>query len=153
MALDAGADDYIAKPLNPEELLIRVRLALRHRLPVGSKAVVACGSLAIDLIERRVSMNGKILHLSPNEYKILGALAEQSGRVVSCQHLLRLIRRTVTQRGKNYIRQYIAIIRRKLSSETACCIINVRGVGYQLLLQSQPGETGGNLDKGNSIKA
>lgn len=137
-ALDNGADDYIAKPLNPDELLVRVRLALRHHLPAGSKPVVVCGGLVIDLLEQQVTMNDITLNLSPTEYRILGVLAGQQGKVVSCQQLLQATRGSVTKSGKTYIRQYIAQIRRKLNgTDNACYIINVQGVGYQLLLQPE----------------
>ncbi|BBB90895.1 MAG TPA: response regulator transcription factor [Methylomusa anaerophila] len=136
MALNGGADDYLAKPLNPDEFLLKVRLALRHHIFAGGKSVVVCGDLVIDLLKQRVVVDGTSLYLSPMEYRILGILAGQQGRVLSCQYLLQAVGRPFTLAGEKYIRQYIAQIRCKLNGNVLDRYINtVPGFGYQLRLQ------------------
>lgn len=133
--LDAGADDYVTKPFNTDELLARVRTCLRHRRagPADS-ARFAIGDLLIDLDRRQVVRNGEEIHLTPKEYELLAELAQQAGRVLTHAHLLRAVWGLAHQDDVEYLRVTVRALRRKLERNPGqpTLIRNEPGVGYRL---------------------
>ena len=135
-ALDAGADDYLTRPLAAGEFLARVRVALRHgrarRGPHGGQ--LAIGELRMDLLSREVSLRGSRLALTPTDYKLLALLARNLGRVVAHQQLLHEAWGP-NARDPHYLRVYMARLRRKLDPERRGVryIVTEAGVGYRLL--------------------
>ena len=132
-ALDLGADDYVAKPLGVEELLARLRTALRHGVQSrGSEPVVRTGDLTLDLGRRTVSRGGREIALSPKEYDLLSELALNLGRTVGHAALLRAVwgsERTDVQ----YLRVYVGQLRRRLGEPADGPLIRSEaGVGYRL---------------------
>ena len=134
-ALDAGADDYLTKPFGLDELLARLRAALRHAVQVGgSEPIVRTGPLAIDLAARIVRRGGAEIDLSPKEFEILALLAGQLGKVVRHRDILKAVwgsERTDIQ----YLRVYIAQLRAKLEPNAArpSLLVSDPGVGYRLM--------------------
>lgn len=128
-ALDLGADDYVTKPFGVEELLARIRAALRHGVQArGSAPVVRTGALEIDLGRRLVTLAGAPVALSPKEYDLLAELALNLGRPVPHAALLAAV--WGSERADiQYLRVYIGQLRAKLGAEA---IESVPGVGYRL---------------------
>lgn len=135
-ALDLGADDYVTKPFDTEEVLARVRTALRHRLSVEAEApVVRIGEVEIDLVARLVRSSGQEVHLTPKEFGFIAELAKHPGRVVTHVQLLRSIWGPGHERDVEYLRVAARGVRRKLETGIATSAIrNEPGVGYRLLL-------------------
>lgn len=134
-ALDAGADDYVTKPFGLEELLARLRAALRHAVQsAGSPPLVQTGSLEIDLAARVVRRHGREVDLSPKEFDIISKLAAQLGKVVRHQDLLS----AVWGSGRadiQYLRVYVGQLRAKLEDTPSepRLIVSDPGVGYRLM--------------------
>ena len=138
-ALDAGADDYIVKPFSAAELSARVRAALRRR--AGAEPFVL-GDLAIDHAQRRVSVAGRAVRLTPKEYELLRILSLNAGRVVTYDSLLRQVWGNGNGNGDGDgapVRDFAKKLRRKLGDDAAnpAYIVNERGVGYRM---PRPGE-------------
>jgi two-component system KDP operon response regulator KdpE len=133
-ALDLGADDYVDKPFSIDELMARVRAAQR-RLEAGASAsaVVAAGEVSIDLGQRKVSLAGDEVKVSPKEFELLRALAEHSGQVVTQRRLL-LSGWGDPTADPQYLRTYIALLRQKLEADPSepRIIVTEPGVGYRL---------------------
>lgn len=132
-ALDLGADDYITKPFNTEELLARVRAALRHRLPAGRKTIVL-GEVTIDLERRLVHRAGHPVHLSPKEYAMLAELASHVGKVLTHGHLLGAVWGPAHRDDVEYLRVAARALRQKLEANPSqpTLLINEPGIGYRL---------------------
>lgn len=134
-ALDLGADDYVTKPFDTEEVLARIRTALRHRLSNEAAApVVRLRDIEIDLVARLVRKAGAEVHLTPKEYGFLAELARHPGRVVTHAQMLRSVWGAGHERDVEYLRVAARGVRKKLEGEGAApsLIRNEPGVGYRL---------------------
>jgi two-component system KDP operon response regulator KdpE len=132
-ALDLGADDYVTKPFDSEEVLARIRSALRHRLSATAQApVVVVGGIEIDLAARMVRKDGAEVHLAPKEYGVLAQLAQHPGRVITHAHLLRSVWGPGHEGDIEYLRVAARGIRKKLDDADLSIIRNEPGVGYRL---------------------
>jgi len=134
-ALDLGADDYVIKPFDSEELHARLRTALRHRLSAETRvAKIILGDVEIDLAARLVTRSGEEIHLTPKEYGMLAELAKHPGRVITHTHLLRAVWGPGHEHDVEYLRVAARGIRRKLETDPASPVLlrNEPGVGYRL---------------------
>ncbi len=134
-ALDAGADDYIVKPFGAEELLARVRAALRHRLQQkGLGPTFRLGDLAVDFLARKVTMAGAEVKLSKREFDLLRLLAEHAGKVMTHRQLLVAVWGEAHRDDVEYLRVYVRQLRTKLGDDPADprWIETEPGVGYRL---------------------
>lgn len=132
-ALELGADDYVTKPFGMNELVARIRVALRHRLQQqGEKPVFHTGDLSVDLVKRIVKVAGKEVKLSPKEYDILRLLVQHSGKVLTHQFLLDRVWGGSTD--VQYLRVYVRQLRQKIerTPEQPQYITTETGVGYRL---------------------
>ena len=130
-ALEAGAADYIAKPFSPTELVARVRAALRRH---AEPEPFVLGDLAIDYEQRRVTVRGKVVDLTPTEYELLRVLSLDAGRIVTFDTLQRRIWAKRENADANLVRIFVRHLRRKLGDSAAspAYIFNQRGVGYRM---------------------
>ncbi len=134
---DAGADDYVAKPFQMEELLARLR-ALIRRAAGHATSVIECGPLAIDTRAGRVSVNGEPIKLTGHEYKLIAYLAHERGRVVSRTELTEHIYDQDFDRDSNTIEVFVGRLRRKLGNGL---IVTERGLGYRLVDDAEQPES------------
>jgi two-component system, OmpR family, KDP operon response regulator KdpE len=135
-ALDLGADDYVTKPFDTEEVLARIRTALRHRLSAEAEMpVVRIGAIEIDLGARLVKKGGEEVHLTRKEFGFLAELAKHPGRVVTHSQLLRTVWGPGHEHDVEYLRVAARGVRRKLEDDPAMpsAIRNEPGVGYRLM--------------------
>lgn len=134
-ALDIGADDYVSKPFDSEEVLARIRTALRHQLRSHTQTpVVRFGDVEVDLSARIVRRGEDEVHFTPKEYEFLAELAKSPGRVVTHTHLLRTIWGPGHDTDVEYLRVAARNIRRKLERDPSQPVLlrNEPGVGYRL---------------------
>jgi two-component system KDP operon response regulator KdpE len=137
-ALDAGADDYIEKPFGVSELLARVRANMRRQQTLregGESASVTIGDVEIDLAARVVTKAGAVVHLTPIEFRLLGVLVANAGRVLTHRHLLREVWGPSHVEDNHYLRVFMANLRHKLESDPAQpkMLLTETGVGYRLV--------------------
>jgi two-component system, OmpR family, KDP operon response regulator KdpE len=135
-ALDLGADDYLTKPFGMDELLARIRVALRHRAgTTGESPIVRVGDIAIDLARRVVTRGGDRIHLTPTEWQLLAQLARNADKVLTHRMLLERVWGPMATEEPQYLRVYINQLRRKLEADPADprVLITEPGVGYRLL--------------------
>ncbi len=135
LALDLGADDYVSKPFGINEVLARVRVALRHSAQVqsGTEPVFAAGPLSVDFARRLVQVNGQEVKLTPTEYDLLKALIKNAGKIMTRQMLLTQVWGTGYGSEAHYLHVYIGQLRRKIEPDPAHprFILTISGVGYR----------------------
>ena len=137
-ALDLGADDYITKPFGTDELLARIRTALRHSLMRKSSSASVrqfhCDTLSIDFERRLVTLEGAPVHLTQNEYKIVSLLALNAGKVITYDMLLKELWGPGVSENNQMLRVHMANIRRKLEKDPAepRYLFTEVGVGYRM---------------------
>jgi two-component system KDP operon response regulator KdpE len=136
-AFDLGVDDYLTKPFGVQELLARVRVALRHaELSSGTPApVFESGELRVDLERRLVLRQGNEVHLTPTEYKLLATLVRHAGKVLTHRQLLHEVWGANYEHQTHYLRVYMAQLRYKLERDSARprILLTEPGVGYRLV--------------------
>ena len=132
-ALDLGADDYVTKPFGMDELLARIRAALRHQLQAqGERPVFKLGDLWVDLVRRVVKFGGEELKLSPKEYELLRIMVQHAGKVLTHKFLLNQLWSTPVD--PQYLRVYVRQLRDKIEPDPSRphYILTETGVGYRL---------------------
>ena len=132
-ALDLGADDYLTKPFGMDELLARMRAALRHQLQVqGERQVFRSGDLSVDLVRRIVKTGDKDVKLSPKEYELLRVLVQHAGKVLTHRFLLKELWDELTD--AQYLRVYVRQLRQKIEAdpERPQFVLTETGIGYRL---------------------
>ena len=137
-ALDLGADDYVTKPFGMDELLARMRAALRHQLQVhGERPIFRTGDLAVDLVRRIVRVGDKEVKLSPKEYELLRVLVQHAGKVLTHKFLLGELWDNLTD--AQYLRVYVRQLRQKIEAdpERPQYILTETGIGYRLRAPEQ----------------
>jgi two-component system KDP operon response regulator KdpE len=132
-ALDLGADDYVTKPFGMDELLARMRAALRHQLQVhGERPVFNTGDLSVDLVRRIVKVRNQEVKLSPKEYDLLRLLVQHAGKVLTHKYLLGELWDEITD--AQYLRVYVRQLRQKIEidPERPQHVMTETGIGYRL---------------------
>ena len=132
-ALDLGADDYVTKPFGMEELLARIRAALRHQLHLqGERPVFKVGDLSVDLVRRVVKVADKVVKLSPKEYDLLRVLVQHAGKVLTHKFLLNQL--WAVPIDAQYLRVYVRQLRQKIEPDPTRpqYILTETGIGYRL---------------------
>ena len=132
-ALDFGADDYVTKPFGMDELLARMRAALRHQLQVqGERPIFRLGELSVDLVRRVVKVGEREVKLSPKEYDLLRVLVQHAGKVLTHKFLMKELWSELTD--SQYLRVYVRQLRQKIEAdpERPHYVLTETGIGYRL---------------------
>lgn len=134
-ALDEGADDYVTKPFDLEELFARIRAAIRRSAPTDVGLIVASGDVRLDVTERRATRADQEVRLTPTEWHIIEVLARREGRLVRQAELLHEVWGPGYDRETNYLRVYLAQLRRKLEVDPSRprIFLTDPGIGYRLV--------------------
>jgi two-component system KDP operon response regulator KdpE len=132
--LDAGADDYLTKPFSVDELLARLRVAIRHAQPGDEETVFQRGRLAVDLAKRLVTLDREPIRLTATEYALLRLFVQHAGRVLTHSQILRQVWGPQYEQETHYLRVYVAHLRQKLEEDPSNprLILTEPGVGYRL---------------------
>ena len=132
-ALDAGADDYVTKPFGMDELLARLRAAVRRASPAPDEPVVATEDFTVDLADKRVTRAGQDVRLTPTEWQLLEVLVRHAGRLVTQRQLLAEVWGPGYQNEAHYLRVYVANLRRKLEPDPSKPqhLLTEPGIGYR----------------------
>lgn len=132
-ALDVGADDYVTKPFGMDELLARLRAAVRRAAPAAETALIETEAFSVDLAAKKVHRDGADVRLTPTEWHVLEVLVRNGGKLVSQQQLLREVWGPAYEHETNYLRVYLAQLRRKLEPEPSqpVHLITEPGMGYR----------------------
>ncbi len=134
-ALDLGADDYISKPFGMNEVLARIRVALRHsvQVPQGTEPCITIGPLQIDFEQRRVTVNGQEVKMTPTEYDLLKVLIKYRGKIMTQQMLITQVWGTERNIQSHYLHVYIRQLRQKIEQDSTNprLLQSVSGAGYR----------------------
>ncbi|WP_341956255.1 response regulator [Microbacterium sp. LWH13-1.2] len=135
-ALDAGADDFVTKPFQVDELLARLRALSRRSVPAGGESTVGFGDVVVDLATKTVTRAGARVHLTPTEWRMLEHLARHPGALVTRQDLLKEIWGSEQVSDSGYLRLYMSQLRKKLEAEPSAPahLLTESGMGYRLVL-------------------
>lgn len=135
-ALDAGADDFVTKPFQVDELLARLRALSRRSVPAGGESTVGFGDVVVDLATKTVTRAGARVHLTPTEWRMLEHLARHPGALVTRQDLLKEIWGSEQVSDSGYLRLYMSQLRKKLEQEpsTPVHLLTESGMGYRLVV-------------------
>ncbi|GAB3598085.1 response regulator [Microbacterium tumbae] len=135
-ALDAGADDYVTKPFQIDELLARLRALSRRAQPASGESVVSFGDVIVDLSARAVTRAGERVHLTPTEWRMLEHLSRHPGALVTRQELLKEIWGSEQVADTGYLRLYMSQLRKKLEREPSAPVhlLTESGMGYRLVI-------------------
>jgi two-component system KDP operon response regulator KdpE len=133
-ALDAGADDYVTKPFSVDELLARLRAVLRRAAP-SQEPVIVVGAIEIDVPERRVTVSGERVKLSPHEFDLLRVLAQNQGKLLTHRALLRDVWGPAYEVEAHYLHVYVSHLRRKIEPDPSSprYLLTEPGAGYRLV--------------------
>ncbi len=137
LALDAGADDYLTKPFGVQELLARIRVAIRHAERLRGTATTEtfdAGPIHIDFARREVTVDGREVHLTPTEYRMLALLAKHAGKVLTHRQILKDVWGPAYVAHPHYVRVHMAELRKKVEADPARpkWLVTEPGVGYRL---------------------
>ena len=132
-ALDAGADDYVTKPFGMDELLARLRAALRRSTPSDEAATITTRDFAVHLADHRVQRDGQYVHLTPTEWQVLEVLVRHPSKLITQRQLLKEVWGPRYETETNYLRLYLAQLRRKLEPEPGQprYLLTEPGLGYR----------------------
>jgi two-component system KDP operon response regulator KdpE len=133
-ALDAGADDYLTKPFGVGELLARIRVVIRHSAKDANEQIYSVESLKMDLVRHQVTLNGKEIDLTPNEFEILRILMQKAGKVITHRLLIREVWGTFTENDNRMLRVNISNLRKKIEPDPTQphYLLTELGIGYRL---------------------
>jgi two-component system KDP operon response regulator KdpE len=132
-ALDSGANDYLTKPFRSGELLARIRAALRSGTDKNESSIIEIGSLSIDFVNHIAKKSNEILKLTSTEFSLLSLLAKNKGRVLTHHHILKEIWGYGYQEQTQYLRVFVAQLRKKIENNPSkpAILITVSGIGYR----------------------